>query len=66
MVAVINYAHRCILVRHIEQETAGIVVGHFIRADNGVLVGVVKHLADFGDCVSGWLVHILVVLIEQR
>ena len=49
MAAVINQAHSRVLVGHIEKESAGIRIVVFIRADNGVLVGVIEHFADFGD-----------------
>ena len=66
MAAIVQDAHSCVLVGHIEQEAAGIVVAHFIRADNGVLVAVIEHFADFGYCEGGCCLHGACVLVATN
>ena len=68
MAAIVQDAHGCVLVGHIEQEAAGIRIVVFIRADNSVLVAVIEHFADFGYCKGGCCLHgvcVLVTLIVQ-
>ncbi len=66
MAAIINQAHSRVLVVHIEQEAAGIRIVVFIRANNGVLIGVVQHFADFGYCKDGCCLHGACVLVATN